>query len=153
MNYYIYNTEIGPLSIFSDGVSLKKIDFSKAKINHLEFREDEIIFQTITQIREYLNGSRKEFKINYSLDTSAFQKEILDLTVLIPYGEKLTYGELAQKAGRKCARAVGSVMRKNPIPIIIPCHRVIGKSNPYAYSGGTGEHIKKFLINLEEIKF
>ena len=151
MYYYFYETEIGPLSIFSNGENLIGIDFSNQEVEGFEFKEDAVILQTIKEIKEYLKGERKTFDVKYKLTGTPFQKLILDLNAQIPYGEKLSYGEIAKKSGRGCARAVGTVMRKNPIPIIIPCHRVIGKGNPYAYSGGKGEHIKKFLIKLEDI--
>ncbi len=102
------------------------------------------------QLREYLSGKRKRFsiQIDWSL-LRPFQREVLLATFAIPYGQTTTYGELAQQLGRlRSARAVGRAEATNPMPIVIPCHRVLGADGKLRGYGG-GLDIKKWLLRLE----
>ncbi|MBT7071520.1 MAG: methylated-DNA--[protein]-cysteine S-methyltransferase [Anaerolineae bacterium] len=102
------------------------------------------------QLREYLDGTRKQFniQIDWSLLRS-FQREALLATFAIPYGHTTTYGDLAQQLGRpRSARAIGRAEATNPMPIIIPCHRVLGADGKLRGYGG-GLHVKKWLLQLE----
>jgi methylated-DNA-[protein]-cysteine S-methyltransferase len=107
------------------------------------------------QLDEYFAGQRKTFDIACILHGTAFQKEIWKALEGIPYGRTLTYGELATKIGRPgSARAVGGAVGANPIPIIIPCHRVMGSSGAITgYSAGDGVTTKKALLDLEVISY
>jgi methylated-DNA-[protein]-cysteine S-methyltransferase len=104
------------------------------------------------QLRQYLDGKRKKFQIKFDIDyLTPFSRQILRAAYNIPYGQTLTYGELAKKVGSTAYRAVGRVMATNPIPIIIPCHRVIGRSGKltgYAF----GLDVKRRLLELEKAK-
>ncbi len=102
------------------------------------------------QLREYLSGKRKRFsiQIDWSL-LRPFQREVLLATFAIPYGQTTTYGELAQQLGRlRSARAVGRAEATNPMPLVIPCHRVLGADGKLRGYGG-GLDIKKWLLRLE----
>lgn len=102
-------------------------------------------------IKEFTNYfSRKTKKINlpYVLNATDFQKSVYKITTEIPYGETLTYMEVANRLGKKCARAVGTAIKNNPLPIIIPCHRVVKSTGLGKYNLGT--EIKKYLIELEK---
>ncbi len=103
------------------------------------------------QIKSYLKGNLKKFDIPYKLNSSPFQKAVLFETMKIEYGKTLTYIEIARKIGNKNAsRAVGGALNKNPIPIIIPCHRVISKNGELrGYKEGV--ELKQKLLNLENI--
>jgi methylated-DNA-[protein]-cysteine S-methyltransferase len=106
--------------------------------------------RTITQLREYLVGERKQFniQIDWSL-LRPFQREALLATFAIPYGQTTTYGDLAQQIGRpRSARAVGRAEATNPMPIVIPCHRVLGADGKLRGYGG-GLEVKKWLLQLE----
>ncbi len=102
------------------------------------------------ELREYLDGKRKRFSVQ--IDWSGmlpFQRQVLLATYAIPYGQTSTYGELAQQLGRPhAARAIGRAEATNPMPIVIPCHRVLGADGKLRGYGG-GLEIKKWLLCLE----
>ncbi len=104
------------------------------------------------QIREYLAGERKEFSlaIDWSL-MRPFQREVLKITFAIPYGETRTYSEIAHQIGRpRAARAVGRAQATNPMPLVIPCHRVIGLDGKlHGYGAGEGLPTKEWLLKME----
>ncbi len=110
------------------------------------------ISQVAQQLTEYLAGKRKEF--NLVLDWSAmlpFQEQALRATLSIPYGQTTTYGEIAYRLDKpQAARAVGRAEATNPIPLVIPCHRVIGADGKlHGYGGGKGIETKAWLLKLE----
>ncbi len=93
---------------------------------------------------------KQEFVFDAGL--TEFEKSVLLMTKRIPFGKTITYGELAKKIGRdKSYRAVGNALGKNPLPVLIPCHRVLAKSGLGGFTGGL--HIKKYLLSLEGIKY
>jgi methylated-DNA-[protein]-cysteine S-methyltransferase len=102
------------------------------------------------QLDEYFEHRRTEFDLALDLRLLAeFNRRVLDELVRVPYGEVVTYGELASRAARpRAARAVGTVMNRNPIPIVLPCHRVIGANGKLVGYGG-GLHRKEALLRLE----
>lgn len=105
--------------------------------------------QALAEIGEYLAGRRRQFAIPLDLEGSPFQVKVWKALLEIPYGETRSYGEIARVVGRpKAARAVGMANRSNPIPIIVPCHRVIaGDGSLGGYAGGLG--MKTLLLRLE----
>ena len=109
----------------------------------------EIIRQCVIQIEEYFSEKRKEFTIPFSLEGTDFQKRVWNELLKIPYGETITYLELAKRLGdEKCIRAAASANGKNKLSIIIPCHRVIGANGSLTgYAGGIEN--KRYLLELE----
>jgi methylated-DNA-[protein]-cysteine S-methyltransferase len=106
--------------------------------------------ETRRQLDEYFAGRRHEFELRLDLRLSAdFSKRVLEELAKVPYGEMTTYGALAARAERpRAARAVGTVMNRNPIPIVLPCHRVVGSSGKLVgYAGGLER--KEALLKLE----
>jgi methylated-DNA-[protein]-cysteine S-methyltransferase len=105
----------------------------------------------ISQLNEYFSGKRKAFDLQLNPTGSDFMKEVWKHVSRIPYGETRTYGEIAMQMGdKKLTRAVGMANSKNPIPIIIPCHRVIGKNDELTgYAGGLWR--KQWLLQHEAI--
>jgi len=106
----------------------------------------------LLQIREYLHGERQKFEI--PIDWSGltpFQEKALRATWAIPYGETSTYGEIASQLGKpNSARAVGRAEASNPMPLVIPCHRVLGKDGGlHGYGAGKGVETKAWLLALE----
>jgi methylated-DNA-[protein]-cysteine S-methyltransferase len=102
------------------------------------------------ELDEYFDGQRRAFDLSLDLRaTTAFTHRVLDELARVPYGRTATYGELASRAGRpQAARAVGMVMNRNPIPIVLPCHRVVGASGDLVgYAGGLERKIQ--LLRLE----
>lgn len=103
----------------------------------------------LEQLNEYFAGQRREFTLTLAPKGSQFQRSVWQLLAEIPYGQTRTYGELADQLGdRDVIRAVGSANARNPISIIVPCHRVIGADGSLTgYAGGLER--KKFLLDLE----
>ncbi len=148
MKTYTYANKIGHISIFEEDDFIVEIRFGQ--VYPTAETPSPLILQTITQIDEYLTGKRTEFQIPYRLLGSPFETDVLKAMLSIPYGETISYKELAIKSNHENAiRAVGSVCRKNKIPIIIPCHRVIKSDGTIGnYSGGIDT--KKLLLQLEK---
>jgi len=102
------------------------------------------------QLDEYFDGSRREFDLEVDLRPAReFGRAVLEQLARVPYGELTTYGTLADRAGKpRAARAVGTIMNRNPIPIVLPCHRVVGSSGSLVgYAGGLDR--KRLLLELE----
>ena len=102
------------------------------------------------QLDEYAKGNRKDFSLNLQPQGTDFQRKVWDVLLSIPYGEILTYGQIAEKIGNpKAVRAVGGACHNNPIGIVIPCHRVLGKDGSLTgYAGGID--LKDMLLKHEK---
>ena len=125
-NAYIYDTKIGRLMTASNLQAVTGIYFEN-QIDDKSYiiAEDDIHRQAIAQINEYLDGKRKTFDITLDLKGTEFQKRVWNVLLDIPYGKTASYKDVAYRAGNdKACRAVGMANNRNPIPIIIPCHRV-----------------------------
>ena len=142
-------TPIGTLGLLADKEKLLKLSFKGPKDITEEAKEDKSRFKSIfKQLEEYFAGDRREFSIDYLIDTSLFATRVYKEMAKIPYGTTLSYSELAKKSGRKLAyRAVGTACGKNPLPLIIPCHRVTAVNGLGGFGGGLDT--KRFLLNLE----
>ena len=101
------------------------------------------------ELDEYFEGTRRDFDLALDLRVAPFHEQVLDALARVPYGVTTTYGALAREVGRpKAARAVGTVMNRNPIPIVLPCHRVVGANGSLTgYAGGLER--KRLLLGLE----
>ena len=108
-----------------------------------------LIKETMEQLNEYFDGKRKEFSIPFRAEGSTLQKDVCRSLMKIPYGETRTYKEIAEDIGNpKAVRAVATAIGKNPLSIIIPCHRVIGSDgNMRGYAGGIP--FKEYLLGVE----
>jgi methylated-DNA-[protein]-cysteine S-methyltransferase len=150
-NIYFYETIIGLLGIKENGTNITEIYFGKDEIsNNIELKESPLIKQTINQLEEYFEGKRKSFDLPFEPKGTEFQKLVWNELLKIPYGETCSYGEIAKRIGNpKASRAIGMANNRNPISIIIPCHRVIGASGKLVGYGG-GIDIKEKLLNLEK---
>ena len=142
-------TPIGTLGLLADKEKLLKLSFKGPKDITEEAKEDKSRFKSIfKQLEEYFAGYRREFSIDYLIDTSLFATRVYKEMAKIPYGTTLSYSELAKKSGSKLAyRAVGTACGKNPLPLIIPCHRVTAVNGLGGFGGGLDT--KRFLLNLE----
>lgn len=115
--------------------------------------EHEILQATAQQLLEYFQGSRQVFDLPLMVHGTAFQRDVWSALTTIPYGETRSYQDIAQQIGRpKAVRAVGTANGQNPIAIIIPCHRVIGKNGTLVGFGGGLQH-KATLLTLEHSTF
>ena len=156
---HLNDTPIGPLSFFAGDHGLQGVAFSsltqlKQKLLNPDdgpsFQGLETLGTLLVEVNAYLFGLQRVFTVDIDWDIiEGFQREVLALTAEIPYGKVVTYGEIAEKLGKPgAARAVGSALARNPMPIVIPCHRVIGADRVLrGYIGG--EDTKAFLLRLE----
>lgn len=152
--YYTYiETPAGKLLIAGDKDGIYNIRFPKDKINAPEpewEKNPQGLRDAVQQIKDYFSGKLKNFSLKLNLQGTPFQIKVLQELQKVPYGETISYGGLARKIGNpKACRAVGAVNAKNPIPIIIPCHRVIGSNGKLVGFGG-GLELKKMLLDLEQ---
>lgn len=147
---YSYNTKIGYLTIEENKGEIVNISFGKSE--DLNLQENDLLKKTYLQIVEYLDHKRKIFTIPFKISGTEFEKKVYQELLKIPYGQTCSYKDIAEKIGNnKSYRAVGNANNKNKIPIIIPCHRVIGSNKKLTgYAGGL--EIKEFLLNLEKFK-
>ena len=149
------NSEINDLELISVEESLVGVSFepgfvgagmSNAKAQPLSMG---VLCEACLQLEEYFRGKRKYFSIPLKTNLSVFQASVLDEVLKIPYGEVVSYQELAIRIGKPGAsRAVGSALGRNPIPIFIPCHRVIGSNGRLTGFAG-GLDWKQYLLDLE----
>lgn len=150
MAIYFYHTKIGKIGIEEQDNVITNLYFEYDKVSSLsEICETQLIKEAAKQLEEYLEGTRQSFTIPLRPEGTSFMQEIWQLLTLIPYGQTASYKEIAIKANRpKAARAVGLANNRNPIPIFIPCHRVIGQDGTLTgYRGGL--ETKKTLLQME----
>lgn len=140
---------IGVLTLVEKEQTLKEIRFGGEIHQGEEERETPFLGNAAGELREYFQGTRREFSISMAPEGTEFQKKVWKALTAIPYGETRSYGEIARIVGNdKASRAVGMANHKNPIPILIPCHRVIGKNGKLTgYAGGLDK--KTALLELE----
>ncbi len=148
MNYYTKNTLLGDVTIVEERGFITNLFLCKKQIA-ANYRATEAINEGFLQLEEYLTGERKSFNLPLNPKGTKFQQRVWSILLNIPYGETRTYKEVAALAGNeKASRAVGSANHNNPIPIFIPCHRVIGSDKSltgFAYGLG----VKEKLLDLE----
>ena len=109
-----------------------------------------VLKEAAGQLDEYFTGERRDFDVPMELDGTEFQREVWSELTRIPYGETISYGELARRVGRPSApRAVGQANGRNPVPIIVPCHRVVASNGIGGYGGGL--KLKRDLLAIEGV--
>jgi len=114
--------------------------------------ETPLIKKAAAQIEEYLNGKREKFSLPLAMHGTEFQMDVWRALQTIPYGETRSYKEIAELVNRpKAVRAVGMANHRNPISILVPCHRVIGHNGSLTGYGG-GLPLKRFLLELEQAR-
>ncbi|OGZ08731.1 MAG: hypothetical protein A2762_00080 [Candidatus Lloydbacteria bacterium RIFCSPHIGHO2_01_FULL_54_11] len=145
-------TPIGRIHIVVSGRALTRVFLPNEKWSERLIRSPKhpLIVRTKRELKEYFSGKRKRFTVPILLEGTAFQKKAWGVLRRIPYGTTISYAEEARRAGKRSAfRAVGSANGKNPIPIIVPCHRVVGKGGKLGgYAGGVA--CKRKLLALEQ---
>ncbi len=149
---YYYKTSIGKIGIAEEWGFITNIYFMNMKqpLNAKQIETD-ILKECYAQLMEYFKGERKEFDLPLNPKGTDFQQQVWSELLNIPYGEIRTYLDIAKNIGAKnSVRAVGNANNRNPIPIIIPCHRVINSEGKISgYIGG--KEIQEKLLNLEGI--
>ena len=149
LSKYLYESPVGNIGLLKKDENLIALTFTDTHFKYLKTKIDPQAFkEIITQLNEYFFEGRKNFDIEFALSTTKFREKVYKEMMRISYGDSLSYSDLAVKAGSpKAFRAVGTACGKNPLPIIIPCHRVRAKIGLGGFTGGL--HIKKFLIMHE----
>jgi methylated-DNA-[protein]-cysteine S-methyltransferase len=151
----IFITELATIGLRLEGARLTRLVYLLKAPSKTS--EDAHVKRAQSVIEKYLKSTSKlkTLKIDFQLDVSAFQKSVLDQLLLIPYGETRTYGEIA-KVLKTSARAVGNACRHNPVPLIIPCHRVVSAKDIGGYDGAKSGDllaIKYKLLDREGVSF
>jgi methylated-DNA-[protein]-cysteine S-methyltransferase len=152
--YYIYKTQNGDITIFYDenGITSVCLPYDKpGDTSQATYREDEKIKKYFD---EYFSGGEPE-PLKLNIRVTEFQKKVFDVLINTSRGTTLTYGDIAKLIGCRSNQAVGQALKRNPVPILIPCHRVVGKGWDGGFGGDTtGKKMdyKKYLLQIEKNK-
>ena len=161
VSYDIADTPVGPLFVAVTQRGLCRISFDPEPDRQTEtlarefgirvLREARSVDRVRRELDEYFEGRRRSFDLQVDLGPrTAFTRLVLQELARVPYGDVTTYGSLAARAGKpSAARAVGTIMNRNPIPIVLPCHRVVGSTGSLVGYGG-GLDRKRLLLDLEQ---
>ncbi|MFJ8531255.1 cysteine methyltransferase [Bacillus pseudomycoides] len=143
-----YESELGLLEITANDKGITSVIFVEERKKE---NKSKLVDQCLVQLDEYFNKMRTEFTVPLSADGTPFQKSVWEALYTIPYGVSASYLDIAEKVGNtKAVRAIGGANSRNPISIIVPCHRVIGKSGKLVgYAGGLWR--KEWLLKHEGI--
>ncbi|MGI6468211.1 MAG: methylated-DNA--[protein]-cysteine S-methyltransferase [Syntrophomonadaceae bacterium] len=150
---YYYQTDLGLIGIADNGQAITDLFFAGAEAEHGDMclKETALIRQAAYQIEEYFRGKRRCFDLPLYLEGTPMQKAVWEALLSIPYGQTRSYKQIAEQIGRPRAyRAVGMANNRNPISIIVPCHRVIGANGKLVGYGG-GLEKKQYLLDLERV--
>ena len=154
MNYTNVASPIGELLLVSDDSGLRAIGFPEGKgrvtpESGWSRGSDKTLDLAAAQLEEYFSGGRQTFKLPLAPTGTPFQLAVLDALLTVPYGATCSYADIAVQIGRpKAVRAIGAANGRNPLPIVIPCHRVIGSTGALVGFGG-GLDAKQRLLDLE----
>lgn len=143
-------TVIGKINIVEEDGYIIMVDIGeKEDMKNIEEKDTKLLKEAEKQLEEYFSLKRKQFNLPYKQEGTTFMKKVWNALQEIPYGETRSYKQIAEEIGKpKAVRAVGMANNKNKIPIIIPCHRVIG-SNGKLIGYALGLDVKKYLLDLE----
>jgi methylated-DNA-[protein]-cysteine S-methyltransferase len=160
LKYTVSNIGVGWVGVLASNSGLLRITLPQESARGVEWllgdrlrkavRADNFFADLIERLKGYFAGQRVAFNDELDLySATAFQREVWQLTRIIPYGETRSYGWIAERLGRAgVGRAVGQALARNPLPIIVPCHRVVAKDGGLGgYSGGVAK--KRYLLQLE----
>lgn len=151
--YSTIDSPIGELLLVGDGRALHRLQMRAgrrpATIDPAWRRDDDAFGAATAQLHEYFDGSRQQFELGLQLNGNRFEQGVWDALRTIPYGQTTSYGAIAKQIGKPAAaRAVGLANGRNPVAVIVPCHRVIGANGSLTGFGG-GLERKRFLLDLE----
>ena len=145
--YGLVPAPFGELLVAKENGAVVEIRFRPGDVDGL--RDDDAVSDVAAQLHEYFRGERRAFDLSLTPRGTAFQQSVWSALQRIPYGEMRSYSGIAQEIGRPAAvRAVGAANGANPIPIVIPCHRVVGSNGSLTGFGG-GIETKRWLLALE----
>ena len=155
MYYDILDTKLGPLLVAGDDAGLRRVAFQDGtrclEIPDAWVRDRDAAAGATAQLAAYFAGELRTFDLKLAPQGTSFQRAVWEHLLRIPYGATVSYGHIAGEMGRPSAsRAVGAANGRNPIPVIIPCHRVVGASGALTgYAGGV--HLKEGLLRIEGV--
>lgn len=156
INYLTYRSPLGLLRILANKKGICKLAITQEDWQQYQRQLGKVEevsaldYPIVEQLDEYFRKERKSFDLPLALEGSPFYQGVWQELQAIPYGQVKSYGEIAEAVGKpKAARAIGQANRANPLPIIIPCHRVIGKNGKLVGYAGSRTDIKEFLLRLE----
>ena len=140
-----FDSPVGAVSVEADEMCVTAVRFMRSK----QQNPNPVTALAVKEMLEYFSGKRKSFTVSIRFDGTEFQNKVWSALCEIPYGETASYSDIARAVGSpRACRAIGSANNKNPVPIIVPCHRVIGKNGALVgYAGGI--EIKKKLLQIE----
>ena len=148
-SFFFYKIRGVDIVITDNGSAITGLFFDRKRAAGLKKAETPLIQKAVAQVKEYFAGKRKQFKLPLDMRGTEFQRAVWQALQNIPYGETRSYKEIAASIGRpKAVRAVGMANNRNPISIIVPCHRVIGHDGKLVGYGG-GLPLKQHLLELE----
>lgn len=149
MSYLAYNSPVGPITLFEEDGVIIAVEWGWPPES--EDPPAPVLERARDQLDAYFEGRLKEFDLPLAPMGTAFQKKVWQAMSRIPFGATRTYGDLATELGTS-PRALGGACGRNPIPIIIPCHRILGSNGGLGgYSGMDGTETKAFLLRLEGV--
>lgn len=158
IGYDVFHSPIGRIHVVVDEIGVRKVelfeeDWAEYNKKHGPFQKDkELCKDVLIQLDEYFKGIRKNFDLPLSIEGTEFRKKVWNSLRDIPYGELRCYLQIAESIGNpKAVRAVGQANKYNQLPIIIPCHRVIGKSGNMVGFAGNRTPTQKLLLEIEGI--
>lgn len=141
-----FNSPVGNMVIKSNGSVITEVAIAE-KVNECS---DALTQKAVNELKRYFDGTLTSFSFPTESDGTAFQKKVWKILTEIPYGETVSYGDIAEKiGGKRYSRAVGGAVNKNPVLIAIPCHRVIGADGSLT-GFACGLSVKKYLLDLEK---
>lgn len=149
MDLLTFDTPFGSMALASEGEALIRLYLPNEPTPRVASRETPLLSEARAQLTAYFAGDLRTFDLPLAPAGTPFQREVWRALEAIPYGETRTYGQIAASVGRpRAVRAVGQANHRNPIPILIPCHRVVGSSGSLTGYGG-GLELKERLLALE----
>ena len=152
MEFWMFDTTLGTMAVGEEDGCITRVWLPNSPMPRLMPHKTPLLERAQGQIMEYFNGRRQEFDLPLAFVGTDFQKKVWQALTAIPYGTTITYGALAEAVD--CpggARAVGMANNRNPLPILVPCHRVVGaKGQLTGYAGGL--EMKQALLALEQGK-
>lgn len=153
MTYDLIDSPVGPVLVAGDARGLAEIRFlngeGAAPVDPSWVRDAAAVRSGVDQLRAYFAGALEVFAVDRAAPGTAFQRDVWDAVAAVPFGRTLSYADVAARVGRPTAfRAVGAANGQNPLPIVVPCHRIVGRDGALTgFRGGLG--IKRWLLAHE----
>jgi methylated-DNA-[protein]-cysteine S-methyltransferase len=137
-------TPLGDLTLTEEDGAIVALDWGRGR----DLAETALLREAADQVQDWFDGIRTAFTLPLAPGGSAFRRKVLQALMAVPYGTTVTYGTLARQVG-SAPRAIGGAVGANPLPIVIPCHRVLARNGPGGYSGADGLTTKAWLLRHE----